>query len=196
LVTVVVGLSLTTAIFKVIDDKAALIPISRTHIWIFLVFIVTAIPFYHGAVRHLYGTYVEGGGSHRIKNGALVLDFMILFAESSLLVGLAYLIREPIAFLGLFMILMLVDSIWGFLAHTTLTGAQAQEAEKSWAIINVIYFVILLVGYFSFNVGGDSFLWSDRFSYILLGTAFLRMIADYYFAWDFYFPSSPPKAPG
>jgi hypothetical protein len=154
----------------------------------FLIFIITAVPFYHGAVRHLYATYVEKGGSKRIKNGALLIDFALLFAEGGLFIGLAYLVQSPPAFLGLFLLLIFLDSVWGFLAHTTLTGSQAQNAEKTWALINVIYFVVLLVGYFSFDVGGDGFIWHTRMSYMLLGTAFLRTVLDYYLAWSFYFP--------
>jgi hypothetical protein len=83
---------------------------------------------------------------------------------------------------------MFLDSVWGLLAHTTLVGSQAQNTEKTWAFINVIYFVVLLVGYFSFNVPAEGFSWEPRMSYMLLGTAFLRTVLDYWFSWKFYFP--------
>jgi hypothetical protein len=98
LYNVVVGLALATAIYKVIDENAVYLPISRAHVWTFLVFIITVVPFYHGAVRHLYATYVEHGGSKRIKNGALLIDYALLFAEGGVFVGLAYLIQSPSGF--------------------------------------------------------------------------------------------------
>jgi hypothetical protein len=96
--------------------------------------------------------------------------------------------KSPPAFLRLFVLLIFLDSVWGCLATTTLTGSKAQNAEKIWALINVIYFVVLLVGYFSFNVGQEGFVWEDRLSYIFLATAFLRSVVDYVLAWNFYFP--------
>ena len=127
LYTVVVGLALSIAISKVIDETAVYLPISRANVWTFLVFIITVVPFYHGALRHLYATYVEHGGSKRIKNGALLIDYALLFVEGGVLVGLAYLIQSPSGFLGLFILLMFLDSVWGLLAHTTLIGSQAQK---------------------------------------------------------------------
>src|SRR5262249_24705809 len=186
LYNVVVGLALATAILKVINESADYLPISRAHVWTFLVFIITVVPFYHGAVRHLYATYVEHGRSKRIKNGGLLIDYALLFAEGGVFVGLAYLIQSPGAFLGLFLLLMFLDSVWGVLAYTTLVGSQAQNAEKTWAFINVIFFVVLLVGYFSFNVPAEGFIWQPRMSYMLLGTAFLRTVLDYWFSWKFY----------
>jgi hypothetical protein len=188
LYNVVIGVALAIAIEKVIDEEAAYIPISRQHIWIFLTFVVTAIPFYHGAIRHLYATYVEEGGSKRVKRGALLLDFAILFTESGLFVALAYLIQSPAAFVALFILLIFLDSIWGFIAVTSIAGTQAQSAEKTWALINVVYFIVLLIGYFSFDVGSQGFSWEPRHTYMLLATAFLRTVIDYFFSWDFYYP--------
>jgi hypothetical protein len=47
-------------------------------------FLIIIVPFYHGAVRHLFATYIEDGGSKRIKNGALLADFFLLFVEGYL----------------------------------------------------------------------------------------------------------------
>ena len=63
---VVTGVALTLAIVNIVDSDAPLIPIKSGLAAInFLTFAAVIVPFHQGAVRHLYATYVEGGGSSR-----------------------------------------------------------------------------------------------------------------------------------
>ena len=89
LYNIVIGVALSIAIYGIIDTTQTPIPFKTNNAFSFLVFIIIIIPFYHGAVRHLYITYVETGQSSRIKSYALFLDYIILFFEGGLFVALA-----------------------------------------------------------------------------------------------------------
>ncbi len=58
LYTVVVGLALTVAITNLID-QAAPVPIRMAALPYFVSYLVTLVPFYHGALRHLDVTYLK-----------------------------------------------------------------------------------------------------------------------------------------
>jgi hypothetical protein len=186
---VVTGVALAYAITKLIDASAQYIPLKTGHIFLFLAFVATIIPFHQGAVRHLYATYVEHGGSSRIKNGALALDFIILFAEACLFVALAALIENGPAFANAMMVLLIVDCIWGFLSHLAFTGAQAQNAERKWSIINVVAtaVVFVLIVFVPPILGS----WGVEAEQCLFAVCLARSIADYVWAWSFYYPDPP-----
>ncbi|PKP58792.1 MAG: hypothetical protein CVT89_02260 [Candidatus Altiarchaeales archaeon HGW-Altiarchaeales-2] len=94
LYSVVVGLGLSIAILNLIDTTRGAVPIKLELVPFFLAFLVTIIPFYHGALRHLDTTYIEKGGK-QIRTGALLFDFSILFIESCFFIGLAVLLPTP-----------------------------------------------------------------------------------------------------
>ena len=185
---VVTGAALAFAITNVIDTNADFIPIKSAPALCFLVFFVTLIPFHQGAVRHLFATYVEDGGSSRIARGALALDFVILFVEACLFVALALLLSKTSLFTLTLIVLLAVDCFWGFLASMAFTGAQAQSAEKQWSLINLVAVVVLIVLYIfapPLLSGRDS----DEFKICILLVCIVRTIIDYYVSWDFYYPA-------
>ena len=190
LYNVVIGIALSISIYNVIDAKAWPIPLHLDFATNLASVLVLVIPFYHGAMRHLFATYVEDGGSTRIKDGALLVDFVLLFLESCLFVMIAALIASTVKMAWVVVVLLVVDSIWGLLAKLAFTGAQAQLAEQKWALINaaaVIVLILILIfgdGAFKGNPMGAEF----GLLAILVG----RTIADYWFSWDFYFPPVTP----
>jgi hypothetical protein len=187
LYNVVTGVSLSFAITKIVDPSASSIPIKWDALFTFLSFLVVILPFHQGAVRHLYATYVEVGGSSRIKQGALAFDFILLFFQSCIFVAMSVLIDRPELFTNLLIGLLIVDCVWGLLAHLAFVGAQAQLAEKKWALINLITVAIL----FAFSKLGPPLLdgWSEETKQLVFVICFLRTAFDYYFCWDFYYPS-------
>jgi hypothetical protein len=186
LYNVVVGVALTLAITKAIDQNAPAIPIKWNVILNFMSFVVIIIPFHQGAVRHLYATYVEGGGSTRIRRGALAVDFLLLFFQACLFVAMSILIENTQVFLNVLISLLIVDCVWGLLAILAFTGAQAQQAEKRWALINLFSVVILYV----LSKFGPPLLngWGDDIKQLIFLVCIIRTIADYMSSWDFYFP--------
>lgn len=202
LYNVVIGIALTIAIYNTIDKTSAPIPLHLDYVANLISVLVLVIPFYHGAMRHLFATYVEGGGSTRIKSGALLADFVLLFLEGCLFVLMAALVSETTKMASVIVFLLVLDSIWGFLAWLAFTGAQSQYAERKWALINVSAATLLIIilifagGVFQTNKLGAQL--------GLLAILSLRTIIDYWLCWAFYFPEqnitlrkpSSPHPPG
>jgi hypothetical protein len=182
---VVTGVALALAITKVIDTTANVLPIKWGFGLNFLSFVVTIIPFHHGAVRHLFATYVESGEKKRIIRGALALDFLLLFSQACLFVALALLIQKTQLFTSVLIGLLILDCIWGFLTNLTLSNAQDQGSERIWAFINLFgaAFFVLLSSFGPALVDG----WQNMMLLVFVG-CFVRTALDYYFCWDFYYP--------
>jgi hypothetical protein len=193
LYNVVTGVALALAITKLIDADAPWFPIKSQSGISFLTFMVIIVPFHQGAVRHLYATYVEDGGSSRVKRGALALDFLILFAEACLFVALAELLGKPNLFATALIGLLIVDCTWGFLATLAFTGAQAQKAERKWSFINIITVALLVFLY----IFGPKILdgWNTEMEISVFVLCLIRTVIDYYSCWDFYFPISDRESP-
>ena len=144
------------------------------------------IPFYHGAMRHLFYTYVESGGSTRIKSGALLIDFVLLFLEGCLFVMMGNLVPVTIKLGWSAVFLLILDTIWGLLAWIALTGAQAQSTEKKWLKINIpTALAITAILKLSSSIFHNREI-AIQVAILLVVT--LRTITDYSLCWRFYFP--------
>jgi hypothetical protein len=187
LYNVVTGVALSLAITKLIDPSSASNPIRGEFVLTFLAFLVVIVPFHQGAVRHLYATYVEQGGSSRIKDGALAIDFLLLFFQACIFVALGILIVNLPQFTNALMILLIVDCAWGLLAMLAFTGARAQWTETKWAIINFITFLLM----FTLSKFGPPLLggWNSEMQTLVFLLSLARTIADYSTSWSFYYPA-------
>src|SRR5262249_51531906 len=154
----------------------------------FVAFVLTLLPFYHGAMRHLDAAYLEV--ANEPKTGALLADFIILFVEACFFLGLATVIAQPVYFgIGLTSLLV-VDIVWGFFAQLAFSSKYGPEAI--WAKIN-LGTVVILCGAFYLEMGigglrlGDK---SVRFALLLLLICAVRTIMDYWRAWNIYYPEA------
>jgi len=190
LYSIVVGLGLSLSIYNLIDTSREGVPFKLELVPFFVSFLVTLIPFYHGALRHFDATYVEQG-SRQVRSGALLADFVILFVESCILLTLAVLLPTPQFFAWGLVILLALDSIWGFVAHLVFSQEAKTKPELRWALINFVTVVILIVSFVIINMfppvagSNDMKLWV-----IILSVSVIRTIIDYVLCWDFYFPKS------
>jgi len=193
LYSVVIGIALTLAMRSSLTINASW-PLVRLDCALNLAsFLVLVIPFYHGAMRHLYATYVESGGSSRVKNGALFVDFILLFLEGCAFVVMSSVVGDVSKFAWVVVFVLVLDSVWGILASLAFTGAQAQNSERIWALINVVASVILICMLVFASDKFDSNLIQAQF--VLLSVLSLRTIVDYVFCWKFYFPPIAENAP-
>ena len=191
LYNVVIGIALSVAIFRVFTDgNQGLASLNEltSRVPNLLIFLLLVIPFYHGAVRHLFATYVEGGGSSRIKNGALLADFVLLFVEGCLFVVMALSVTDIQVLVWVVVALLVLDSVWGFLAWLAFTGAQSQYAERTWAIINTVCAACLVTMMMVFNKFASDPENAIRLSVVVAIFVFLRTVVDYSKTWKFYFP--------
>jgi hypothetical protein len=191
LYSAVAGLGLALAVYNLLDINRSPVPVRWELFPFFVAFLVTLLPFYHGALRHLDITYIEHGGK-QIASGALFVDFLMLFFESCLLLALAVLIPKPRMFAEFLTVLIGFDTLWGFGAYLAVSHGGKTKAELYWAYINLGATFLLIV---FLNVA-DIIPYQIReklFWVILLGLSIIRTIIDYAVCWRFYYPSIPPS---
>lgn len=185
---VVIAIAVGLAFHNIIDTNVTPIPVKLDQLVTFLSLILTVIPFFHGAVRHLFATYAEGGGSTRIKNWAILIDYYLLFMEGGLFVALASTLADTMAFLVILTLVLGLDCIWGVLAAIGFAGTRSQKAEIKWAIINfgavVVLVALLLFAPVLLQLG-----LTDRYlQWLILLIASVRTVIDYALNLSFYCP--------
>jgi len=153
---------------------------------LFATFILTLLPFYHGAMRHLDMAFAE----QDTERGAapLLVDFVILFLEGCIFVAIAALIREPVYFAWGFLVLLTVDVVWGFLAYLAFSANRKTAPELTWCWINLVTICFLVVYFYFEKLFGASPAPVDPFyfSLIILFIASIRTVVDYALTWEMY----------
>lgn len=187
LYTVVIGVALSLSVAGVIDPNKGLESVTLSSTLLFVAFLATLIPFYHGALRHLDDAYIESTNSH-IKSGALIIDFGLLFLHAMTFVVLALLMKKPGHFAWILVALLTIDSIWGIFAHFASSSAMDFTTELKWSVINFL-FIAATVSYLVVNEIyiaelQDSIKLSVPIAFICV----VRTLWDYIWCRDFYFP--------
>jgi hypothetical protein len=187
LYTVVIGAALSLAVARAIDVHAGLNSISGVSILLFVCFVVTLFPFFHGALRHLDDAFIENE-SPNIKTGALIIDFALLFLHALAFVVLSQLLQRPSHFAWILAAVLTIDVVWGVFAHFGSSSGSKLSAESKWTIIN-FFFIGIVLGYL---VSNDIYLDYARdalkLSMLLTIACVLRSTIDYVWCRDLYFP--------
>lgn len=189
LYTVVIGAALSLAVARAIDVNAGLTSIGLVPILLFVCFVVTLFPFFHGALRHLDDAFIENE-SQNIKTGALIIDFALLFLHALAFVVLSQLLQRPSHFAWLLIIVLLIDVVWGIFAHFGSSSGSKLSAEFKWTVINFIFVGIVA----AYLVGNDIYLDHNgdalKLSILLSIACVLRSTIDYVWCRELYFPKS------
>lgn len=206
LYTIVAGLALSDAIGWLFRDGRT----DGTGLWewvllllMLVAFIVTLIPFFHGALRHFDDVYLIEQQSRPVHRASLAFDFGFLFAESCLLFALAHHIDRTDIFLEFFVALLVVDIAWGVvfrwklleteglraaLAVLVRSDHQNREVQVVWGRNNLLFLGIIGIVGFGALLGVNPPPLLDGLIVFIL--AVLRTYFDYKESWEFYFPSS------
>lgn len=186
LYTVVIGAALSVAVVGTIDVDKGLHSISAVSILLFLAFLATLLPFFHGALRHLDDVYIENENQH-VSRSALIIDFALLFLHALVFLILSQLLKKPADFAWVLISILLIDVVWG-LFTTFGASTTADSAESRWTLINVI-FIACVAGYLIGN-GIDLKSENDptRLASLLALACVVRSIVDYVWCRNFYFP--------
>ena len=182
LYTIVIGLALTEGARRVIDPNLATLSgtaarnIPQSDIWmLFAVLVLTIVPFYHGANRHLDETYLfHTDGETR---GSILLDFVVLFAEGVLFVMMAMSVLAPSTFFNLLLVLLGTDIIW---AVITMLLQRTVKSLLKWSLTNFLALLLLFVTFHT------PILPDDQRVLVLMWIAVGRTAADYGLNWQFY----------
>lgn len=192
LYTTVVAVALSLSIYNLIDTTRGSAPFKLELLPIFFALLVTLIPFYHGALRHLDITYIEEGGKH-VRKGALLVDFSALFIESCLFVVLAAFVPRPIYFAWGLVVLLAFDTVWGVTAYLGFSREGRLKPERTWALINFVAVIVISIYLvvLDFMPSAEIAYVSDlKLSVGLLGFSLVRTVIDYIFCWNTYYPSA------
>jgi hypothetical protein len=196
LYTVVIGISLTYAISRVVDVNAGLDSITLSPVALFVAFAATLFPFFHGAMRHLYDTYIHASAERETaepqpKSAALIVDFVLLFFHALALILLSLLLKNPGHFAWVLSVVLAIDVAWGvFVNFSSSKKTAGLSAESRWAIINFVFVFVVI----SFLVTQDIYLgelstpW--KVSVPLCLACLLRTLVDYVWCREFYFPNN------
>lgn len=187
LYNVVIGVALSIGVYNAFAPlNGPSVFESYDHLFNFMTFIALIIPFYHGAVRHLYATYVEEDASKNIKSWAVFFDFLVLFGEGCAFVYLAAYIGQIEAFFWGVVVLLAIDCVWGVFASIGFAGSQSQAAELKWAGLNFVTIIVVCI--VVLLVVNGIYGWCYQSAIALLLLILLRTAVDYWLSWEFYFP--------
>lgn len=179
----VAGLALATAIEQVVTN-ATPPKFEFDRVPMLIAMVVTLVPFYHGAMRHLEHHYVDNQGRYARK-GALLADFLLLFIEACFFFVIAELISNAKAAAWAITALLAFDAIWGSLSWAVFFRRGNWKTELSWVFVNLVavpvFVLVLLVD------GGQL---STATTLVVMFLAIARTAVDYGTAWKFYFPSN------
>jgi hypothetical protein len=187
LYTVVIGVALSLSAVQLIEREGGVLALSLGEGLLFVALVLTLVPFYHGAMRHLDDAYLENSNAH-IRDGALILDVLLLFLHGMVFVALALLLDTPNQFAWLFVALILVDVVWGAFVYFGPSTQAEGGAEGKWALINFVFIIVCGAVLYLLDIGFNPMVDGTKLSLGISSACLLRTLADYYFCWAFYFP--------
>ncbi|MGA3297628.1 MAG: hypothetical protein ABSD41_09265 [Candidatus Bathyarchaeia archaeon] len=175
----VVALSLTTAIqFLVRPSNTTLVPfaIPLPNGSLFVAFLVTIIPFYHGATLAL--TNVSLLRTRRLLH---LSNFGMLLIEAMIFYTMALSLSSINGFITWFAILMFADCAWVTFIH--IAGGSDDQAPKKWAYVNFGMAVALVL----LSIFATDKRIATNLTYLVGLAAVTRTILDYSLTWQYYF---------
>ena len=187
---VVIAIGVGLAFHEIVAIERKPIPIDFDSWQLFVAFLITIIPFFHGTVRHLFATYVEDGGSTSIKDWAILIDYYLLFIGGGVFIALSAVIKDVDSFMVLLIIVLAVDVVWGAMASIGFAGTKSQKAEIKWMVINFTAVVIILAFMLiEPGLNGGAGLEKTSVKGIILLICVVRTVVDYGWNIGFYCPS-------
>jgi hypothetical protein len=187
LYTVVIGASLSIAVAGAIDINKGLESLTTSSMVLFVAFVATMFPFFHGALRHLDDAYIENDNDH-IKPGALIIDFSLLFLHALAFLVLSQLLKKPADFVWFLMGLLAIDVVWGIFTFFGSSSPAKLSPEIRWTIINFFF----IGGLAFYLINNDIYIgWqgdSGKLAVLIAIGCVLRSGLDYLWCHDVYFP--------
>lgn len=189
LYAVVMGFTLTAGLKTFADPwvggtAAADIRLRGPDAFLLYALILTLVPFFHGAMRHLEELHrrPETNSQHKI----VFAEYIMLFLEGAVFVLLGLCIGSPQHFVFFFLCLLAIDSPWAALSWWW-TPSEHRRHLALWLLLNVVTILALLILKLRVPLPAD---WP---TFVVWG-ALVRTVADYTFNWPFYLRGSDSSA--
>jgi hypothetical protein len=187
LYTVVIGAALSLAVAGAIDVNKGLTSISTVSILLFVAFLATLFPFFHGALRHLDDTYLENSASS-MKTEALIIDFALLFLHALAFLVLSQLLKKPADFAWFLVAVLSIDVVWGVFAYFGSVSLGKFSAESRWSTINFFFVLGVLFYLIDQEIYFGTEAVSVKLAWLLAIACVCRSTIDYLWCRDLYFP--------
>lgn len=187
LYTVVIGVALSVAAVQLVNQSEGISGISLVQLSLFFSLVCTLIPFYHGALRHLDNAYLESPNLH-IRDGALILDVLLLIAHGMTFVVLAMLLNLPNQFAWVLVVLIFVDVLWGIFVYYGPSTQKGPSAEGKWALINTVFVLLGGTLLYLLDIRLQPVADPLKIALPIAVICLLRTLIDYGLCWPFYFP--------
>jgi hypothetical protein len=187
LYTVVIGVALSVAVFGLVGSEKGLLGVSAHSGFLFVAFIATLFPFYHGALRHLYDTYLEKSNEH-LRPAAVFPDFILLFLHALAFVVLALLLDKPSHFIWVLNCILLIDVAWASFVYFGASSRETISPEGRWAVINFVFVVLALFYLIVNNIYLGEVKDARSLSALVMVACIARSVWDYLWCRSFYFP--------
>lgn len=181
LYSVVVAIALSLAVDRLLPASAP--DVRARGVALTIALLVTLVPFYHGALRHLDEQYGNGtdGAAHQFS---VLVDFVVLFLESFVFLALAVSIGRPTFFAWFYFALLVLDVAWAHLTMRYLAAQPEQPTQKTWLVLNLVCATVLLV--VLVVLYGDAWQSPTVLASVVCVIAIVRTAFDYGRCWRFY----------
>lgn len=178
LYAVVVAIALSLAVDRLVSTSSGF---HDRRLLLFVALLVTLVPFYHGALRHLDEEYAFGSSGSR-RQALVLLDFWILFLESCAFLALAVSLGRPRVYAIAFLALLVFDLAWTGVTTAFAGDNEELVAQSTWGRINAGAAVVMALALAITAATGDS----NALWYVTPAVAIGRTLADYGRTWSFY----------
>ena len=188
LYTVVIGAALSLAVAGAIDINKGLSSLSAVSILLFIAFLATLFPFFHGALRHLDDTFLENPNPN-LKTGALMIDFALLFLHALAFLVLSQLLKKPADFAWFLIAVLTIDVVWGLFTLFGSTVAGKFSPESRWTIINFLFIAATSFYLIDQEIYLGAPAVPDKLAWLVAIGCVVRSTLDYLWCRDLYFPN-------
>jgi len=177
---VVVGISITEALSRTFLQDGRFLGLNLFDLLqlpamlLLLTFLVTSSRFVHGASIHLADIHAGGGKA--------LLDFCGFFLQATLFYVMSLSVRDSLAFLVSFVVLLLGDALWVSVLCLLGYVPFRDTTVRQWVYSDLAIFLVLVaLVYFDPGLRLHSVI-------IVAVVSSLGAVADYAMNWSFYFP--------
>jgi hypothetical protein len=203
LYTVVAGLSLTTGVQRLLEGPGSAsgpsalpglpgpslptLGLAQDALPMFIAFVLTLLPFYHGANRYLSATYVFSRSEHPPRPLTAIIDFVFFFVQALTFYAMALMLRDPTWFFWLLVAVLLLDCCW--IVFVYFNSPTSFGAIRWWLYLNIATAFLLSVMIATPLLPDDLRRWG-----LASAVAVVRTMVDYGRSWSFYWPGFAPAA--
>ncbi len=185
LYAVVAALALTSAIGDVLFPLGTTLDLDWLEILVGIGFLVTLVPFVHGALVYLHRRH-SGAPRTRREQVLVLWDFFLLFVQAIVLLVAARVVDQPKNLVAVLAVLWAIDIVWILVGESLVPSAFEDSTERGrwpWTIINGVAILVAALIWLLTSDGSSAVV-----AWAVAGLTMTRTAFDYTLGWSNYFP--------